>query len=120
MKFSSAAVVAILSATGVAAFSPASFGNSNKAATAFHRSPLSASASSTKSISLAMSSTEAEVVPTDSSEKKETFEFTVRELTNHQRMNTSMNERPKRLNESWNSNLYSHTAIFVCPSFYFA
>jgi hypothetical protein len=93
MKFSSAAVVALLSATGVAAFSPASFRTSNKAATAFYRSPLSASASATRSISLAMSSTtdEAEVVPTESSENKETFEFTVRELANHQRMNTSIN-----------------------------
>jgi hypothetical protein len=96
MKFSSAAVMALVSATGVAAFLPASsIKNSNKAATAFYRSPLSASASaSTKSIRLAMSSTtdEAEVVPADSTDKKETFEFTVRELMNHQRTKTSMNE----------------------------
>jgi hypothetical protein len=93
MKFTSAAVMALVSATGVAAFLPASsIRNSNKqAATAFYRSPLSASASSTKSIRLAMSTTEAEVVPTDSTDKKETFEFTVRKLMNYQRMNTSMN-----------------------------
>jgi hypothetical protein len=94
MKFTSAAVMALVSATGVAAFLPASsIRNSNKAA--FCRSPLSASASasSTRSIRLAMSSAtdEAEVVPTDSTDKKETFEFTVRELMNHQRMNTLMN-----------------------------
>jgi hypothetical protein len=90
MKFSSAAVMALVSATGVAAFLPAtSIKNSNKAATAFYHSPLSASAS-TKSIRLAMSSTtdEAEVVPADSTDKKETFEFTVRELLHYQRMNT--------------------------------
>jgi hypothetical protein len=95
MKFSSAAVMALVSATGVAAFLPASsVRNSNKAATAFYRSPLSASASaSSKSIRLAMSSTtdEAEVVP--STDKKETFEFTVRGLMHCQRMNTLMNER---------------------------
>jgi hypothetical protein len=92
MKFTSAAVMALVSATGVAAFLPASsIRNSNKAATAFYRSPLSASASSTKSIRLAMSTTEAEVVPVDSTDKKETFEFTVRKLMNYQRMNTSMN-----------------------------
>jgi hypothetical protein len=87
MKFSSAAVMALVSATGVAAFLPAtSTRNSNKAATAFYRSPLSASASaSSKSISLAMSSStdEVEVVPTDVSDKKETFEFTVRELMHY-------------------------------------
>jgi hypothetical protein len=102
MKFSSAAVMALVSATGVAAFLPAiSVRNSNKAATAFYRSPLSASASSTKSIRLAMSSTtdEAEVVPIDSTDKKETFEFTVRDLLNHQRMNTSINECLNARNE---------------------
>jgi hypothetical protein len=100
MKFTSAAVMALVSATGVAAFLPASsVKNSNKAATAFYRSPLSASASSTKSIRLAMSSTEAEVVPTDATDKKETFEFTVRELMTHERMNTSMDELTNARNE---------------------
>ena len=96
MKFSSAAVMALVSATGVAAFLPASsIRNSNKAATAFYRSPMSASAScSAKSIRLAMSTTtdDAEVVPTDTTDKKETFEFTVSELINNERMNTSMHE----------------------------
>jgi hypothetical protein len=91
MKFSSAAVMALLSATGGAAFLPASstIRNSNKPATAFYRSPLSASASAS-SIRLAMSSTTdaAEAAPTESAEKKETFEFTVRELIN-ERMNAS-------------------------------
>jgi hypothetical protein len=72
MKITSAAVLALLSATGCVAFMPASIPTSKKAA--FYRSPLAASSTFTR---LAMS-TEAEAVPVEAEATKETFEFTVR------------------------------------------